>query len=74
MVDFEDACKGIDGLVNDYRLVSNHPALREHITERMFIYVNSLVGEAGLHKQKLVQDYVRRTKLIDSLREYEVRK
>lgn len=74
MVVFEDACKGIDDLVNDYRLVSGHPALREHTTQRMFVYVNSLVGEAGLHKQKLVQDYMRRIKLIDNLREYEVSK
>jgi len=74
MVDYEIACQGIDRLVNDYKLVGHHPALREHITGRMFVYVNGLVGEAGNHKQKLIQDYIRRTKLIDNLKEYEVKK
>ena len=74
MVDYEFACQGIDRLVNDYKLVGHHPALRQHTTERMFAYVNGLGGEAGNHKQKLIQDYLRRTKLIDSLREYEVKK
>jgi hypothetical protein len=40
----------------------------------MFIYVNSLKGEAGMHKQKLIQDYLRRTSLIDKLVEYEARR
>jgi len=73
MVDFENACKGIDQLVNDYKLVGNHPALKEYTTERMFVYVNSLVGEAGMHKQKLIRDYLRRISLIDKLREYELK-
>lgn len=74
MVDFEDGCKGIDKLVREYRMVKHHPALREHTNEMMFIYVNSLHGEAGMHKQKLIQDYMRRTNLIDKLVEYEVKR
>jgi hypothetical protein len=70
MVDFEEACKGLDKLVNEYKMVAPHPALKEHTTDMMYLYVNNLKGEAGLHKQKLIQDYKRRTRLIDDINEY----
>ena len=65
MTSFEEGCQGIDKLVNEYRLVSKHPALREHTTEMMYIYVNGLKGEAGLHKQKMIRDYLSKTRLND---------
>ena len=70
MVDFENGCRGIDDLVKEYDFVKHHPALREHINNKMYVYVNGLNGEAGMNRQKLIQDYIRRTRLIDSLTLY----
>jgi hypothetical protein len=67
MTSYEDGCRGIDNLVNDYKVLAKYEGRRDKLRDAMYNYVNSLQGEAGLHKQKMIQDYFRRTELADKV-------
>lgn len=64
MVTFNDGWKGIDDLVENYKLAPDHVA-KQHVTTQMISYVCGLNGEAGLHKFKYTQEYHRRIKQLD---------
>lgn len=61
MTTFNDAWKGIDELVDNYKLAPD-PAAKQHVTTQMISYVCGLRGEAELHKFKYTQDYYKRIK------------